>query len=336
MIKQSKIYGLFVFGFCWLITHAQIQAQIPLTGVLSLEDRQYLSKSFTTIDAYKSHIWPNWLDTPKDIVIQNEQYWIEIKSRPISNTSDGLWALQFNHINIFTKRSTISQVHTLVVEGKAPQIMVSQAFFEHSPRVLWLGTLAHEHFHQWQMSRPSYFDALAKLSINENYPDCQWMFDYNFPFHQDKVSQILAELGSLHARESLEPKQKMDVILGSLFQLKSILSSEDWDYLVFQIWQEGIARYVEYAFLNELLKKDKETESGDGSLKVQLEAYMRQMFGTPLSTDDAIDRNIFYKIGLEIGLVLEQQPGLNWKEIYATHPVSLAFLGVNPTLSVLK
>lgn len=337
MTKRSRFYGLLVLGFCWLVTHALIQAQIPLTGVLSLEDRQHLSRSFAVIDEHKSHIWPNWVDTPKDIVIQNEKYRMEIKSSPISDASNRYWAFQFNRIHISQKKRTITPVHTLALEGKNPQIIVSREFFEQAPRAFWLGTLAHEHFHQWQMSRSNYFDAVTKLSINNNYSNCGWMIDYPFPFHQDAVGKILIELSSLHRLKDVEPKQKMDIIHRSLNQLKTILSKEEWDYVAFQIWQEGIARYVEYTFLNELLQKEQRRNPQDGSMTAQLQTYISHLFEPATSIAFPMNREIFYRIGLGIGLVLEQQKeGSNWKEIYANHPISLAFLGINPTFSALE
>ena len=47
---------------------------------------------------------------------------------------------------------------------------------------MWLQVLLHEHFHQWQMRDPAYFEATAALDLADGDTSGRWMLEYPFPY----------------------------------------------------------------------------------------------------------------------------------------------------------
>ncbi|HKT59185.1 MAG TPA: hypothetical protein VJQ46_03995, partial [Gemmatimonadales bacterium] len=113
--------------------------------------------------------------------------------------------------------------------------------------------------------------------------------------------------------------------------LRERLSPEDYRYLEFQLWQEGVARFIEYAAalaaagdeqppavfraVPDYQPYDRAADSALSSLRRELERL-----------DLKRDRRVaFYPIGAAIARLLDAaRPG--WKEEYARQPFALASL----------
>lgn len=114
----------------------------------------------------------------------------------------------------------------------------------------WLRTILHEHFHQWQTSRPGYQEAMAALGLADNDPSAMWML--NFPVPYDEPTLVAA-----HARASLNLAAALDAKEAKPFRARfreylaarkafaDAAGERNWRYIEFQLWQEGVARWTE-------------------------------------------------------------------------------------------
>ena len=105
-------------------------------------------------------------------------------------------------------------------------------------------------------------------------------------------------------------------------KLRQLLKPADYRYLSFQLWQEGIARYTEYKFLQLL---DEYTPSADIFLLadfIPFKKFKEQFRADHFESITALklekeERVCFYDIGLAEGILLDK---LNpkWRSQYLT------------------
>ncbi len=115
----------------------------------------------------------------------------------------------------------------------------------------WIGTVLHEHFHQWQSSLPAYYDRVAALDLTGGDETGMWMLDYAFPYDNPEAGAAWREaalaLSAAVAAEDWQVRQAAGSYLGKRRALAASVSEADWRYYDFQLWQEGVARWTEMA-----------------------------------------------------------------------------------------
>jgi hypothetical protein len=121
----------------------------------------------------------------------------------------------------------------------------------------WIITLLHEHFHQWQDSQPNFYADVNALALTHGDQTGMWMLNYAFPYDRKEVqeqfvlmSKLLAEaLGhepvSRRGAKS-QSNEKLRDYLEARQKFQAMLAPDDYKYISFQFWKEGIARYTEY------------------------------------------------------------------------------------------
>ena len=110
--------------------------------------------------------------------------------------------------------------------------------------------------------------------------------------------------------------------------LRTILSAADYRYLEFQLWQEGTARFTEYAAARAA------AESGEPSAEFQTlpdyqpyrqaaDAGLRSLRRELENLDLARQRRVaFYPVGAALALLLDESRP-DWKRAYIRHPFRL-------------
>ena len=114
----------------------------------------------------------------------------------------------------------------------------------------WLITVMHEHFHQLQDSQPGMMQAMKDLGLAHGDETGMWMLNYPFPYEKPELVRAFAELRKLLLDALYEKKETKFRQLARQYALDrkkffSQLSPDDRRYFSFQIWKEGIARYVQ-------------------------------------------------------------------------------------------
>jgi len=94
--------------------------------------------------------------------------------------------------------------------------------------------------------------------------DYMWEITYPFPYENTEVAAILKDL-----QLSMNSEDYEENFVIRMSELDSILNQEDKEYMAWQVWKEGYARYVENKLLRRLTfnstKSEIETKQGRAS-----------------------------------------------------------------------
>jgi len=186
----------------------------------------------------------------------------------------------------------------------------------------WIMMVLHEHFHVYQGANSQYKKNKAilekKLSANSN----NWMLDYNFPYDNKKVNEIFKRYSqsicqTLKSQDKDDLKDKRKQYLNDQKKLHKYLTSNDYSYLQFQIWQEGVATYTQYRyfdFVNRHNRFFKETYALD--FKSKDKEFLKTYEDILLKKDlQKSKRKMFYSVGLLRG-VINDKINPNWRKDY--------------------
>lgn len=189
----------------------------------------------------------------------------------------------------------------------------------------WIITLLHERFHQYQYSSRGYFKDVNNLNLANGDETGMWQLNYPFPYSDKEViekytnyTQALHEAVYAIGTERWEDAKRGYFQARELF--KSALSTDDYKYISFQWYQEGIARYTEYVFLEKLEDNEPTKEVRELSDFVPFGAYKQSFFEKHLRSVldlrlEEVGRVTVYDVGFAEALILrESNPG--WERNY--------------------
>lgn len=187
----------------------------------------------------------------------------------------------------------------------------------------WIITLIHEHFHQYQNAQDGYYKKVNELGLAGDDQSGMWMLDYAFPYDDPKVNAQYEDLVK-KLLEAIDADSDREALAKMYFQSKSslrnLIKKDDYKYLSFQLWQEGIARYTEFKYL-ELLKNYPVSPEVQAladfipfsKFKQEFLSNQRQSFEKLTLREHK--RICFYAWGLAEGLLFDQV-NPNWRKNY--------------------
>ena len=191
----------------------------------------------------------------------------------------------------------------------------------------WVITLLHEHFHQYQYTQKDYYASVASLDLSGGDQSGMWQLNYPFPYDSLPVSnQYLGYTEALSkAVSSIDKKdfkKTFNLFLMERKKLMGLLKPADYRYISFQLWQEGIARYTEYQFLQRLDDHTPAAEVSELPDFIPFGKFKDEFLRSHLSavtalTLDKEKRVCFYDIGLAEGILLDRS-NPQWKSQYLT------------------
>ncbi|WP_436515407.1 hypothetical protein [Ekhidna sp. To15] len=189
----------------------------------------------------------------------------------------------------------------------------------------WMITLLHEHFHQYQYSSPGYFKDINALDLANGDETGMWQLNYPFPYNDVSViekyeayAQALYDAVNAIGKTSWNEAKKKFFKTRKAF--KAVLSEDDYKYLSFQWYQEGIARYTEYAFLEMLKEFEVAQEIEQLEDFVSFEEYKKSFFEKHMKSVlnlklEEVGRVTVYDVGFAEALILREfNPG--WEDKY--------------------
>ena len=114
----------------------------------------------------------------------------------------------------------------------------------------WQATVLHEHFHQWQTSRPGYYERVEALGLRGEDQSGMWMLNYAFPYERKDVASAFAQASlalaaAVEARDGPAFAGSLEAYMQARKRLAATVEARDWAYFEFQLWQEGVARWSE-------------------------------------------------------------------------------------------
>ena len=189
----------------------------------------------------------------------------------------------------------------------------------------WVITLLHEHFHQYQNSYPDYFKSVNDLDLSGGDQTGMWMLNYPFPYDSLPIKNqyelftkaLYKTITNIHSKEY---KSNLTQYITERKKFKDLLTTADYSYFSFQIWQEGLARHTEYNFL-ELLKNytpSKEILALPDFIsftELKSKMYRNETQNLLQNKLNETKRVCFYSIGFAEGILLDKL-NKSWRKKY--------------------
>ncbi len=115
---------------------------------------------------------------------------------------------------------------------------------------VWVRTMLHEHFHQWQTGLPGYFERVRDLDLAGGDETGMWQLTFAFPYSRSDILRSHADAAialdrALEARRSAGFGPALDRYLAARERFRAAAGERNWRYAEFQYWQEGVARWAE-------------------------------------------------------------------------------------------
>lgn len=180
----------------------------------------------------------------------------------------------------------------------------------------WIITLLHERFHQYQYSSPKYFQDINALDLANGDKTGMWQLNYPFPYKDPDViraydSYTKALYDAVNAIGSDDWVVAKDGFLQARKEFKASLSPNDYKYISFQWYQEGIARYTEYAFLERLEDYEPSEEVKSLPDYVPFEEYKKAFFEDHIANVrkfklEEVGRVTVYDVGFAEALIIRE------------------------------
>jgi hypothetical protein len=301
---------------------------------LSDTDRVRLAEAFRIADSLGERLWAGWNKAPFAVLLvtPNNEFLVR-HDRP----SPDFTLLSHDRLlksKVYFRKRTqpISLLATFPLVGGVPTIVIGQA--ENTSKktsAAWVITLLHEHFHQLQYSQPGYYDEVNSLGLTRGDQTGMWMLNYPFPYDWEEMKHHFSLLGSLltdainaiDAKTESEFAVRFSAYLKQRRELEHTLSPDDYRYLSFQMWQEGIARYTEYRMANLAGRRYRPTKAFRALKDYQpfarvaeqtKENILAELKNAQLGTSQRV---LFYALGAGEGLLLDRL-NPSWRGRYLT------------------
>ena len=326
------IRALLILGFASL-TPAGLLSQ----SSLSPADRARLAEANSLVGSLAERIWPGWQRTPFALLLVTDstEYLLGHRHPTSEFTAPVYDSMVAMDVRSRARVFAPTLLATFPAVGGVPTIVVGTAERTRKSSADWVLTLLHEHFHQWQYSLPDYYRRSQELDLAAGDSSGMWMLNYPFPYDSAPVQAAAKDLGRALSRALYSPAAARGPAAQAVHRARAALAAHltaaDIRYLEFQLWQEGVARFVEYraaelASRSHRSRKDYKsltdyTPYRDVSRRNRV-ALKRELEGLDLGKNRRIS---FYSLGAAYALLLESiQPG--WKQTYESRPFVLTAL----------
>ncbi len=215
---------------------APVVAQVPLppSSAAAIGDARRI------LDRVGEQIWPGWSAAPSQLLLVADSTELFL---PDLAAPEARWARK----RIFppTFQATFPAV------GGVPTIVIGTPEGTATPRDRYALTVLHEHFHQLQYSRPDYYTRLNALGLARGDTTGMWALNFPFPYDSAPIQAAVKRWAdAMHAALAGEPRDsgagaaRAREAKGAL---DALLAPDDRKYFDFQLWQEGVPRWVELA-----------------------------------------------------------------------------------------
>jgi hypothetical protein len=192
-------------------------------------------------------VWPGWEQTaaPLLLITLENEFLFRYENPPTDFKKAG------EGIYVRPRQFPPNLLATFPAFGPQSVIVIGEAENTNAKTSTpWVLTLMHEHFHQLQDSQPGIFEAENGLGLAHGDKTGMWMLNYPFPYENPELGRSFADLRDRLLAALGETDEKKFRLLTSEYaearkKFFSQLSTDDCKYLSFQLWREGIARYVQ-------------------------------------------------------------------------------------------
>lgn len=303
-------------------------------------DRTRLAEAFRLGDQLGDRIWPGWSKAPFAVLLVTPEHEFLIRHpQPSADFVKLGYDDKLKSDVSFRKRTMSpgflatfpairgSMVSTIVV-GQAENTFVKTS----TP---WVVTLLHEHFHQLQDSQPNFYRDVNALNLARGDESGMWMLNYAFPYDRVEVQEHFVAMSKFLAAAVRSPRRERTKRVADYLvareKFRQLVAGDDYKYLAFQFWKEGIARYTEYRIAQLAFKSYRPTkeyralsdyQSFADFAQTTYEGIFRQLLTQKLAESK---REVVYSFGAAEGLLLDlTKPG--WRAKYFSQKFDLGKL----------
>jgi len=269
--------------------------------------RALVADAYRLADAVGPDVWAGWHEVPFPVLLVTDrvEYLVGHEHPDSTFVAQGVEE-QVGAVYARPRQMQPDLLATFPAVGGVPTVIVGTPARTDREPDAWVLTLLHEHFHQYQMTRPDYYAGVNALDLADGDSSGMWMLTYPFPYDSTPVAAAFGNLQTaLH--EILTGTGAPATVWLALGDLYTELSPRDRRYLEFQLWQEGIARYTEIAVAR---RSPRYASQADQLMQANLERLRTERLGQDR-------RGAFYAVGAALGLLLERDrgwPGRYWSE----------------------
>jgi hypothetical protein len=191
----------------------------------------------------------------------------------------------------------------------------------------WIITLLHEHFHQYQYTQKDHYASVAGLDLANGDETGMWQLNYPLPYDSLPISSQYSKYtralsNAVSGINNNDFRKLLTQYTDERKKLIGLFKPSDYKYFSFQLWQEGVARYTEYKFLEVLDDCTPSIEVAGLPDFIPFnkfrEQFLKQHLGSVSSLKFETEKRVcFYDIGLAEGMLLDK---LNpqWRSQYFT------------------
>jgi hypothetical protein len=309
-------------------------AQQPVA--LPEHDRVRLAEVRRLATRILDRVWPGWGATPMPILLVTDsvEYLVGLE-RPGPGFSRGAYD-SLLRTSVWTRRQVLDPklLATFPAVAGTPTIVVGSAERTGKSATSWVLTVLHEHFHQMQYLRPGYYEAVGRLGLARGDTTGSWMLDYPFPYDSAPVRDSLRGFARSLAGALSDGDGRaaaIEKVRAAWEGLRGALPPADFRYLEFQLWQEGVARYIELAAAGAASQEGDPSEAfrrlpGYEPYASAAARARRTLLAELEKLSPGTDRRVsFYPLGAGLALVLDTAHP-EWKTTYFTQPFQLGSL----------
>ncbi len=306
-----------------------VRPVLAQTPSLPEVDRARLAEAFRLADTVGDRLWAGWSDVPFAVLLVEGEHEFLIR-HPRPDTSfvlvDAYDALLESPVYVRDRQFGDDLLATFPAVGGVSTVVVGTAEATGRSSTAWVLTLLHEHAHQLQTAQPGYNDGVAALDLADGDTTGMWMLTYPFPYTSADVDARFGVYRQALLVALAAPTDEALAAVGTArATLAAGLSERDDRYLAFQLWQEGVARYVEIRVAEmageplPAFRALPDAEPYADTVADLREQVVNQVHGLDLSGSQRV---IVYPVGAAEALLLDAtRPG--WRTRYLTEPFDL-------------
>jgi len=299
-------------------------------------DRIRLAEFRQLCDSVQDSCWPGWSRAPRSVLLVTDSLeYLVWHPRPDSDfVPCGYDSLLGTDVYVRPREFSAGIQATFPYAGMPPTIVIGTAdSLVPANSTSWVVTVMHEHFHQWQDSRRGYFPAVDSLGLSGGDKTGMWMLNYPFPYDSavvaDRIERLCRSLAHLIQMQDLKVlHDDFGAYMASRDSLMQSLAPADQRYMSFQLWQEGVARYIEGRVARVAASTENSSQAFEHLADWHSYESVLQSYGKRLVAElqqlrfSKARRLAFYPMGAAEATVLERlRP--DWPRAYGFPPLSL-------------
>ena len=289
---------------------------------LPSNDAVRISEFYRLATQHQDEVWPGWSAAPAPLLlVTNDTEFLTHHPSPpkdFQKIADDQYARP--------RQFSTALLATFPAFGPPSVIVIGEPEnTEAKTSTPWLFVVMHEHFHQLQDGRPGLYQAVNDLGLSHGDNTGMWMLNYPFPYDNPELGKSFAHLRDLLLTAlddpdsgKFKPLARQYIIARKAFFAQ--LSPDDRKYLNFQLWKEGIARYVQIKSTETAAHYQPSPAFASLPDYQSFESYAREARSATLSELKKADlaswkRVVVYSFGAAEGLLLDRLDP-TWKQRY--------------------